>query len=182
MPGLDRIRLLDMFVALGEHLQSPATICLIGSVPGIASGQQERSTQDIDVWRRASDFDTGHFMKACAAAGLLFDPRDDVDPAAIYVQIVQPGIVEMPADFPVETIGRFGNLTVTMPSPELLCAAKLVRASDSDIEDVVWWVQQRALTKQQIAAAIEALPGRASEAAAENLIFIELLMKPDGAR
>jgi hypothetical protein len=56
----------------------------------------------------------------------LYDPKDELDPDAVYVQIVQPGIVKLPLDFKVEILGRYGNLTVAMPDPALLSAVKLV--------------------------------------------------------
>jgi hypothetical protein len=48
--GFDRRRLMEIFEALGDTLAKPTTaICVIGSSPGIASGQPERQTPDIDV-------------------------------------------------------------------------------------------------------------------------------------
>jgi hypothetical protein len=75
----------------------------------------------------------------------LYDPKDELDPDAVYAQIVQPGIVKLPQDFKVEILGQYGKLTVAMPDPALLSAAKLVRGDPRDIEDVAWWVKERAL-------------------------------------
>jgi len=42
---------------LGQKLAKPATICLIGSSPGIVSGQPDRQSADIDIWRQSSVYD-----------------------------------------------------------------------------------------------------------------------------
>ena len=90
--GFDRKRLLEIFDALGGALTKPTTVCLIGSSPGIASGQPDRQTPDIDVWRGQSSYDETAFRKACEDAGILFDPRgEQLDPEAIYVQIIRKG-------------------------------------------------------------------------------------------
>ena len=58
----------------------------------------------------------------------------------------------------VEILGQYGNLTVAMPDPALLSAAKLVRGDPRDTEDVAWWVKERALDLDEIRAAIGSLP------------------------
>jgi len=61
-----------------------------------------------------------------------------------------------------------------MPSPELLVAAKLVRASETDIQDVTWWMRERALDVDDVTTAIGTLPNvRDRETATENLIFFD---------
>ena len=113
-------------------------------------------------------------------SGFCMIPKDELDAGAIYVQIVQPGIVKLPQDFKVEILGQYGNLTVAMPEPALLSAAKLVRGDPRDIEDVAWWVKERALDLDEIRAAIGSLPDAAQrEAASENIFLVELV---DGER
>jgi len=107
----------------------------------------------------------------------LYDPKDELDPDAVYVQIVQPGIVKLPQDFKVEILGQYGKLTVAMPDPALLSAAKLVRGDPRDIEDVAWWVKERALDLDEIRAAIGSLPDATQrEAARENIFLVELVV------
>ncbi len=174
---INRDRLVRIFDELGQKLAKPTTICVIGSSPGIASGQPDRQSLDIDVWRPRSAYDETEFRRACQELGLQFDPRSELDPAAIYVQIVQPGIVKLPPDFKVEVLGQYGNLTVTMPEPALLSAAKLVRGEPRDIEDVAWWVKERALDLDEIRAAVGSLPDRSQrDAAQENIVLIELFV------
>lgn len=175
MATLDAERLARIFAALGEALACPATLCLIGSAPGMLSGQPGRQTADIDVWHAASDYDAGDLAQACRDIGILYDPREELDSDAIYVQLVRPGIVRLPLDFELEVVGKFGRLTAAMPPPEILIAAKLVRGTDADIHDVLWWVRHRNLSVQAVTAAIRKLPDpRGSEAAAENLTFVRL--------
>ena len=169
-----------IFANIGSHLQKPATICLIGSAPSIATGQPERQTPDMDVWNPASSFDAGDFSEACRLAGVLFDPRGELDPESVYVQIVRPGIVRLPDNIDLETIGVFGNLTVVMPKPEIIVAAKLVRGSEVDLQDVAWWVKERNLAASDIETAASMLPNeRDREAALENLVFVRLTASRD---
>ena len=177
MPIIDAEYINALFARLGEMLRKPAALCLIGSTPGIASGQPGRQTADIDLWHAKSDYDSGELARACTEAGLLYDPRGELDQDAAYMQVVRPGVVRLPGDFALEILGRFGNLTIGMPPPEILIAAKLVRGSDRDVEDAIWWVRERGLRHVDLTDAIRALP-RASdrEAASENLTLIELVI------
>jgi hypothetical protein len=102
---IDRNRLMRIFDQIGQKLTSPSTICIIGSAPGIVSGQPERQSQDIDVWRQSSNYDDTQFRRACEELGLWFDPTGELDPKAIYFQIIHPGIVKLPRDFRVEVLG-----------------------------------------------------------------------------
>jgi hypothetical protein len=175
---IDRDRLVRIFDQIGQQLTSPSTICIIGSAPGIVSGQPERQSQDLNVWRQRSDYDDTQFRYACEELGLLFDPQGEIDPKATYVQIIQPGIVKLPRDFTIEVLGRYGALTVVMPEPALLSAAKLERGDQRDIEDVAWWVKARALNLDDIRTAIESLPDESQrETATENMILVGLVAR-----
>ena len=67
-----------------------------------------------------------------------------------------------------------------MPPPEHIAAAKLVRGSELDIDDVVWWIRQRGLDATDIEQAIEKLPNeRDRENAIENMAFVQLVMGRD---
>jgi transcriptional regulator with XRE-family HTH domain len=165
-----------LLAKIGEYLAEPTTICVVGSAAAILHGQPERQTPDIDIWGPESDFDIGALRRACEQTGMLYDPRGEIDPDAIYLQILRPGITMFPEHFAVERIGRFGKLTVVMPSPTLLVATKLARGLDSDIEDATWWVQERNLAVESVREAIGAIPQPENrQAALENLIMIELV-------
>jgi hypothetical protein len=175
--AIDRDRLVRIFDELGQKLAKPATICVIGSTPSIVLGQPGRQSQDIDVWYPNSQYDETQLRRACQELGLLYDPRTELDPDAIYVQIVRPGIVNLPKDFKIEILGEYGALKVAMPDAALLSAAKLVRGDPRDVEDVTWWVKERALGLDDIRAAVDMLPDSAQRATAgENLILVELVI------
>jgi hypothetical protein len=62
-----------------------------------------------------------------------------------------------------------------MPEPALLSAAKLVRGDPRDIEDVAWWIKERALDLEKIRAAVGSLPEPLQrETAGENVLLVEL--------
>jgi hypothetical protein len=173
---IDRDFIDGLLVRLGEHLARPTTLCVIGSTSAIITGQPERQTPDIDVWFPGSSFDAGDLRQACDAAGLLYDPKGEVGPDDIYLQVVRPGLVSLPSDFIAELIGQYGNLTVVMPPPALIVAAKLARGIESDIEDAVWWVRGRDLSGEEIGRAIDSIPNpRNRETAHENLVLIRLV-------
>jgi hypothetical protein len=174
---IDRERLIVIFEALGQKLAKPATICLIGSSPGIVSGQPDRQSADIDIWRRSSAYDETELRKACRELGILFDPKGELGPDEIYFQIVRSGVVDLPTGFDVEVLGQYGNLTVAMPQPALLSAAKLARGEPRDIEDVAWWVKERALNLDDIKAAIGTLPNPSQrEVASANIVLVDLVV------
>jgi len=173
---IDRARVLAIFEALGSKLSQPTTLCLIGSTPAIMLGQDERQTHDIDVWQPGSDYDSGELARACQEIGVLFDPKGELDPEAVYLQIVRPGTVSLPPAIGIEAIARFGKLTVAIPPPAIIVASKLTRATERDIEDVVWWVRQRALEPDAVEEAIGMLPRTVDrEAARDNMIIVRLV-------
>lgn len=175
MRRIEKGMLEELLAEVGAKLAVPATICVVGSAAAILLGQPERQTPDIDIWAPESDFDTMALRCACEAVGLLFDPRGELRPDEIYLQILRPGITMFPEHFAVEKLGRFGNLTVVMPPPELIVATKLARADERDIEDAAWWVRVRNLSVERIDQAIRFIPQAENQVAArENLIFVQL--------
>ncbi|MDP9124531.1 MAG: hypothetical protein M3N82_08015 [Pseudomonadota bacterium] len=176
--AIERKKLEEIFDKLGRSLTQPATLCIFGSAPAILLGQPSRQTQDIDIWHPQSNYDAGDLSRACASAGILYDPTDELDPDAVYLQIVRPGVVALPPNFETEMIGRYGMLTVLMPTPVVLSTAKLVRASDNDVSDIVWWVRQRSITFKQIESMIDQLANpMQQETARDNLVFVRLVTK-----
>jgi hypothetical protein len=178
---IDREHLARIFDELGKNLITPTTICVIGSSPGIISGQPDRQSQEIAVWRPGSKYDETDFRRVRRNLGIVFDPKGQLEPNAIYVQIIQPGVVKLPPDYIVEVLGQYGTLTVTMPQPALLLAAKLVRGDQRDIEDIAWWVKEHALDLKEIRAAIGSFPDSFDrEAAGENIVLVELFIADKG--
>ena len=174
--AIDRDKLRELLKQLGKALKKPTTLCLIGSAPGILAGQTDRNTSDLDVWKPYSNFVEEDFLAACRKVGLLFNPKGEVEETDIYVQIVEPGIVAVPKEFIPEAAETFGKLRVVTPPAAAIAASKLLRAAPHDIADIGWWMRHRALTIEEIEAAISSLPRRVDrETAGENLIFVQLL-------
>jgi hypothetical protein len=181
--AIDKDTLEGILAAIGRHLPEPTTLCVVGSAAAMLHGQPERQTPDIDVWGPESDFDIGALRQACEQAGLVYDPRGEIDADTIYLQILRPGVTMFPTRFEVEAIGRFGNLRLVMPPPELIVATKLARALDSDVEDAAWWVRARNLDAAAIGAAIERIPQPHNrDAARENLVLLLHLVAPQPGR
>lgn len=168
----------DLLVKLAEHLEEPATLCIIGRAASILAGQPTRQTPGIDVWIPHSIVDVGYLKRACEDAGLLYDPQGDVDPDAVYLKVIRPGIVSLPPDFTPELIGRIGRLTLVIPPPEVLLAATIVRGRDTDIEDAVWLTRSRDLSFIEIQEAVANIPSAVSrEAAKTNLLMIQMIVR-----
>ncbi len=180
--AIDKEKIEKIFKAIGKELKQPTKLCIFGSSPAIFCGQQSRQTQDIDVWHMSSDYDSGDLSNACSKIGVLYDPKGHVDPNSIYFQIVRPGIVALPTSFETESLARYGNLELVMPTPAILSAAKLARASENDINDIVWWIRHRNMDVEQIEKAIDRFPDNSNrDFAKENLIFVRLVSGKDDA-
>jgi len=82
--------------------------------------------------------------------GVLWNPMSPPRTGQLYMQVVQPGIVNFPYRLETAPVFQRGLLTVVMPTPVLLSAAKLVRASPKDIQDICWWMQARSITLRQL--------------------------------
>ena len=176
--NINREKLREILTRMGQALKRPTALCLIGSAPGILAGQMDRNTADIDVWRPMSKYTDDDLEAACAEAGLRFDPKGDVDDDDIYIQIVEPGIVALPENFEPYVAATFGNLDIVIPPASAIAASTLVRASPQDVEDIGWWMRHRALTVDEIAAAIRQISVPSDrETAMENLVYVRLLEK-----
>ena len=175
MNGLNKQQWEEILEKIGSATN--AKICLIGSAACIFSGMEGRTSIDLDVWKPKSQFDTPQLRKATEAAGLLFNPTSTyVDKP--YIQIVEPGIVQVGNFNKEEDILNAGGLSVTRPPIENIIASKLVRGDAKDIEDIAHlMVSQPDLSK--VKAAIESMPERQKLQAMENFVFIEVLSEPN---
>jgi hypothetical protein len=107
--------------------------------------------------------------------------------ARAHLQIIQPGVVSLPRHFVVKSLGEYGLLKVTMPSPALLAATKLARGETEDIADVSSWMTEHLIwggleptpSLHQIRAAIDTLPKPAKrEAAIKALSRLQNMPSP----
>ncbi|WP_332714362.1 DUF6036 family nucleotidyltransferase [Pelagibacterium mangrovi] len=180
--GKDEIKAL--LEKLDDSLETPQTICLIGSIALILMGHAERNTQDIDVWAQASDFDEIAMRHAAENAGLLYNPLDEI-PELPYIQIVHPGIVQVPGydavsgnwfDQPPHVLWKGRHLTVQCPPPEVIVASKLRRFSDRDVTDSIWLISHSKLAAEAIMEAVKLLPETYREDAEDNLAMLKAIM------
>jgi hypothetical protein len=189
---MDRDRLVRILDQVGRTFAAPAWFCVIGSAPGILRGQPGRQTQDIDLWGPESDFDEAALRRVCRAMGIeVYADGEKHGPdrdsyieivergvsvrimERAYFQIVQPGAVSLPEQFPVEMLGQYGRLHVMMPAPALLCALNLARGNPKDVDDAIWWATERGLHLDHVQAAIDTLPKPAQrDAATRNMVRI----------
>jgi hypothetical protein len=172
---IDRTKIEQILSVIGERLRRPSVIVIVGSTASMLSGQDDRQTPDIDIWFPMSVFDATDMKQAVEAAGLRYDPRGEIGAQDLYLQILRPGITMYPIEFETVPLGVYGNLTVKMPPPALMVATKLARATETDLEDVAWWMKNAGVSRSDVEAAIQLIPQRVHrEEATANLIFVDL--------
>ena len=176
---IDNTELENILGRLGDALKKPASLLLIGSSVGIHMGQPGRFTSDIDVWLDGSDFDRADLARACGEVGISFDPKGYENPEGAYLQIVGKGVVDIGSYETECRMLRTGNLTVSAPPVENIAASKLLRASEKDIEDIVFLLAATATPLDAVARAIETLDEKHRETARENLVLVGLLVEDD---
>lgn len=164
-----------LLIALGDELERPATLVVIGSTVCMSLGQSERMTMDVDVWRKDSSFDLGALKKACAKVGIEFDPKGYDEPESAYLQMVEPGIVQLGVFESTTSIFKAGNLEVCRPPIENIIASKLVRGDARDFDDCAFLFRKCRVPVVKIKAAIESMDDDYSrELALENLDMFQL--------
>jgi hypothetical protein len=160
---------------VGEFLQKPARLVLIGSSVGMFYGQPGRMTEDIDVWSPTSRVDLADIAQACEKAGITFDPQGlDVAGDGLYLQMVKPGFCNVGKWKDENFMLHSGKLTVAHPPAEHIVASKLARCTDADLEDIVYLMQRLDISMESVHAAIATLKPRAQEMANENLVMLEV--------
>lgn len=178
---IDAAKIKEVLDKVDAELAHAQTICVIGSTATILMGQPQRRTEDIDVWAKASIFDEGEMRTAAERAGLLYNPIED-EPNLPYIQIVHPGIVQVPGYDPdtktwlgkqPRTLWTAERLTVVCPPPEIIIASKMRRFEDRDIADSIWLMAQTQVEADAVIEAIRNLPARYREDAEENFSVLK---------
>ncbi|HEY1718811.1 MAG TPA: hypothetical protein VGH42_11045 [Verrucomicrobiae bacterium] len=100
-----------------------------------------RTSADLDIWKPASDYDRLELKTAAEKIGLLFDPKQTLDPKRPYLQLVEPGLTQL-GEFEPVLIDRIGRLQLFRPPVENLIAAKLIRAEPKDLGDIRFLVSR----------------------------------------
>lgn len=159
-------------MALGTE-GPPIQICLIGSAACILGGMAGRTSQDLDVWEPASDYDMPELKRAVEKANLEFNPTSLLEPTLPYIQIVEPGLTQLGTFTPVRLM-RLGRLHLLKPPIENLIASKLIRCAEKDIADIRYLISQYVPALDQLPAIIATFPPSAQEQARENLVYLEI--------
>ena len=144
-----------------------------------------RQTQDIDIWRPASIINDRELKKISTAVGIDYDPKE-LEPNKIYLQVIQPGIVQLPpysdnqwaTGETSEILWSGNNLTIIAPPPSIIVAAKLVRAEDRDIDDSIYLIESKDIKTAQILNAISKIPDQHDrETARENFTLLRVIVE-----
>ena len=165
--------LADLALALGKE-GGPVRLCLIGSAACLFGGMEGRTSADLDIWKPASDYDRMELKGAAEKAGLLFDPKQTLDPDRPYLQLVEPGLTQL-GEFEPVFIERMGRLQLYRPPVENLIAAKLIRAEPKDLGDIRFLVSRHRPDLEQIRKIVAAFNPQARERAVENLVYLDVL-------
>jgi hypothetical protein len=165
--------LADLAQALGKE-GPPVRLCLIGSAACLFGGMDGRTSADLDIWKPASDYDRAELKLAAEKAGLLFDPKQTLEPNRPYLQLVEPGLTQLGAFEPV-LIERIGRLQIFRPPIENLIAAKLLRAEPKDLGDIRFLMSRHRPETARIRKVISEFSGATRERATENLVYLDVL-------
>lgn len=163
----------DIAVALGKE-GDPVEICLIGSATCLLNGMDGRTSVDLNVWMPNSKFDELEFKRAVLDAGLLFNPISEEEPDRTYIQLVEPGIVQL-GTFESVLIKKLGRLLIKRPPHENIIASKLTRANLKDIQDIHFLMQTYRPNRELIEQIIQTLPPADRDIATENLVYLDIL-------
>jgi hypothetical protein len=176
--GLNRDEWLEKLARMDQSLKeqgASARLTLVGSAAGIFAGQPSRTSIDLDVWKPKSRYQFQTLKKAVEEAGLLFDPKQTLEPEKPYLQLVEPGLAQMGEFDATETLEQFGALRLERPPIANLVAAKLVRAEPKDLEDIAFLLSKYCPSRQEIERAIATMPRPARAKATENLVYLNAM-------
>jgi hypothetical protein len=165
--------LADLAQALGKE-GAPLRLCLIGSAACLFGGMDGRTSSDLDIWKPASDYDRRELARAAAKAGLLFDPKQTLEPDRPYLQLVEPGLTQL-GEFEPVFIERVGRLALYRPPAENLIAAKLIRAEPKDLDDIRFLVSRHRPDLKRVRKIVARFPVQARQRATENLVYMDVL-------
>lgn len=174
LSGADWMAVLERLARALPPQGPPVRLCLIGSAACLLEGMEGRSSRDLDVWKPASDYDRLELAAAAAAAGLLFDPRETLEPDRPYLQLVDPMPTELGPFEPV-FLERLGRLHLYRPPIENLVVAKLIRCDPRDLADIRFLVARHQPDRQQMRRLIGCLSPANRERAQENLVYLDVL-------
>ena len=149
-------------------------LCLIGSAACLFGGMDGRTSADLDIWKPASDSDRQELKLAAEKVGLLFDPKQTLEPDRPYLQLVEPGLTQL-GEFEPVFIDRIGRLQLYRPPAENLIAAKLIRAEPKDLGDIRFLASRHRPDLKRVRQIVAEFTSYARERATENLVYLQVL-------
>jgi len=130
MPSYDKDRWMRALEAMASSLGKegpPVKLSLIGSAACLLGNMPGRTSRDLDVWKPASTYDSLELKSAAAEAGVVFNPKETIEPHDPYLQIVEPGIVQV-GEFEPVLMDRIGRLELYRPPIENITDPALYRS------------------------------------------------------
>jgi hypothetical protein len=173
---MDAARLRQVFEKLDESLEHPTELRIRGGAAMLAHGLEQRVTVDIDILP-TSRFVEADLRRACAAAGLGFNPLDKDFVEQDYLEIVPEETLILPhpsPDLGYNTVFRGIHLIVQTPPAADLVVGKLKRLEAEDVADVIFLIDRFRLTASDLEEAFERLPARfkADPVVQDNLRYV----------
>lgn len=159
-----------------------ADLTITGGGSVMYMGLEGRTTMDIDIVRKSSQFDEGALKTAVVDAGLMWNPTSDGEPESPFVQIIEE-------DNPIALLGRYrstidlpdapqlSNISLKSIPPENIVASKLDRMNLKDEKDIRFLVDKYPeMSTSQIKTAIESFPVASSKnKALENFVIVQVM-------
>jgi hypothetical protein len=176
--GYDKERWMRALEVMATELGkegTPVRLCLIGSAACLLGNMPDRISRDLGIWKPSSEYDTLQLKSAAEKAGILFNPIGLLEPTQPYLQIVEPGIVQV-GNFQPVLMEKMGRLEIYRPPIENIIASKLTRASEKDIEDIHYLSKVFLLDKDLVKKIIETFPQSVQESALENLVYLDIIV------
>jgi uncharacterized nucleotidyltransferase DUF6036 len=173
---MDAFKLRQTFEKLDQALEHPTELLIRGGAAVLAHGLEQRVTLEIDVLPD-SRFIEADLRRACAAAGLGFNPSDKDFVEQDYLEVVPEETLILPRPDPervYNTIFRGLRLTVRTPPAADLVVGKLKRLDPEDLADVTFLVRHFRLTAADLKESFGRLPARfkTDSVVEDNLRFV----------
>lgn len=173
LDGMQWLGLLERLATQLGPVGEPVRLCLIGSSACLFGGMESRVSRDLDVWLPMSDYDRRELQQAVEAVGLLYNPKSALEPDRPYLQIIEPGVVEI-GEFTPLRLERIGRLHLLRPPVENLIASKLIRGDARDVADILFLQNQYRPDAGRIRAIVSEFSPFNRQRAEENLVYVNL--------
>lgn len=170
--------------SMDKHLKKKGerlNLVLIGGLVNVLKGDNERMTEDMDIWKEGSDVNET-LKEVVDLANMGYNPRESVNGG--YVQVVEEGIAVL-GDFKEEelvSIKNSGDTGLVLKHPPIanLIISKLVRLSEKEAKDMkflmdIYPKSKRSLEKE-IYARTQTLDPIVKEQIIENWNYAKFML------